>query len=249
MMNDKPLIGVGELSEVYAWQEGWVLKLFHTGMPLEYVEHERAVTADVRDAGLPVPLVGEVVTVDQRHGLLLEHIEGVSLLELWLGNLADYRPIIDLLATLQQQIHQAKSPSTLFPSQREWLYNNINDSDDIPPTKKQQFLATLAALPSESSLCHGDFHPNNILVRPTGEPVIIDWFSATLGSCAADVARTDYLIREAPLPESLAALLSPSLRQTAADHYRTAYTTPLDNFEQWRSVLQAATIWENRDIL
>jgi aminoglycoside phosphotransferase (APT) family kinase protein len=49
-------------------------------------------------------------------------------------------------------------------------------------------------------LCHGDFHPANILCTAKG-PVIIDWSAATRGTPTGDVARTASLIRGAELPE------------------------------------------------
>ena len=39
-------------------------------------------------------------------------------------------------------------------------------------------------------MCHGDFHPDNILVSEDGEWFVIDWLTACLGSLEADVART-----------------------------------------------------------
>ncbi|MDE6790423.1 MAG: aminoglycoside phosphotransferase family protein, partial [Clostridia bacterium] len=40
------------------------------------------------------------------------------------------------------------------------------------------------------NLCHGDFHPSNIIITADGTPYIIDWAHATQGNASADVART-----------------------------------------------------------
>jgi len=44
----------------------------------------------------------------------------------------------------------------------------------------------LAQLPIANTVCHGDFHPDNIMLTPTG-PIVIDWIDATQGHPAADI--------------------------------------------------------------
>ena len=50
-------------------------------------------------------------------------------------------------------------------------------------------LAAIRTLPTGDRLCHGDFHPGNVLLAEQGE-VIIDWIDATCGNPLADVARS-----------------------------------------------------------
>ena len=42
-------------------------------------------------------------------------------------------------------------------------------------------------------VCHGDFNPSNIILKPDGQWYILDWSHATQGNASADVART-YLL-------------------------------------------------------
>ena len=48
-------------------------------------------------------------------------------------------------------------------------------------------------------MCHGDFHPHNILCTAHG-PIIIDWQTASRGRPAGDAACTLLLIEHAYLP-------------------------------------------------
>lgn len=52
-------------------------------------------------------------------------------------------------------------------------------------------------LPKGNQLCHGDFHPGNVLVRD-GRFYIIDWMNAYRGNRLADVANTYILMRNTP---------------------------------------------------
>jgi aminoglycoside/choline kinase family phosphotransferase len=54
-------------------------------------------------------------------------------------------------------------------------------------------LSALASMPGGESLCHGDFHPDNVILSAEG-PVVIDWVDATVGNPLADVARTTILL-------------------------------------------------------
>src|SRR5262249_32610054 len=67
-------------------------------------------------------------------------------------------------------------------------------------------LAMLEALPDGDRLCHGDFHPANVLVGRNG-PAVIDWTGATRGDPAADLARTRLLLQAGAVPEHMPFLI------------------------------------------
>jgi aminoglycoside phosphotransferase (APT) family kinase protein len=60
-------------------------------------------------------------------------------------------------------------------------------------------LDRLDALPDGDRLCHGDYHPANLLLGSTG-PVLVDWTNASRGDPMADLARTRVLLRVAAGP-------------------------------------------------
>ena len=45
-------------------------------------------------------------------------------------------------------------------------------------------------MPNHVKLCHGDFNPSNVIVRPDGSMTIIDWAHATQGNASAEAAIT-----------------------------------------------------------
>jgi aminoglycoside phosphotransferase (APT) family kinase protein len=44
-------------------------------------------------------------------------------------------------------------------------------------------------------VCHGDFHPSNVIVDKDGRLHVIDWSHATQGNGSADAARTFLLFK------------------------------------------------------
>jgi uncharacterized protein (TIGR02172 family) len=190
-------IGKGFCADVYAWGEGRVLKLFHGRESHEQAQREFAATRAVHSAGLPVPAAMEVSEVEGQFGIVFERIEGVSLLEYTQARPWTLFQSIRQLADLHAQIHRCTAPPGL-PSLKERILARIEASDS-PEVDKQSARSRLAELPDGTALCHGDFHPANVLMTSRG-PVLIDWSSASSGDPMGDIACTSRLMRVADLP-------------------------------------------------
>jgi uncharacterized protein (TIGR02172 family) len=193
-----PVVGKGMTSDVYALDQQRVLKLFHSESAHTRAEYEFKITRAVHAAGMPAPAVHELVELGGRPGIVFERIDGPSIFKQ-----VQLRPwrlfaAVRQLAQLHAQIHACAAPPEL-PSQREWIAARIRTAEDLCDVEKNQLQRCIDALPDGTSLCHGDFHPDNVLVTVRG-PVIIDWSSATRGNPLGDVAVTSYLIQTADLP-------------------------------------------------
>ena len=239
------LIGLGKTSELYAWEDGQVLKLFFAGMPMEYAQHEAVMTQAAYEVELPVPQVGEVVEINGRFGFIQQQVIGPSLLELWLQNPFATAPIAQMLAELHQRIHVVNAPDIeALPRQRDWVANTIGDAEGLETAVKTSALTTLENLPDGNILCHGDFHPGNILVGEDGRAVIIDWFTAVSGHPLGDVAQTSWLLLHAPLPDELAAMLTLAIRQSMQQQYLESYLQTNPSWQapliSWQTVITTA---------
>jgi aminoglycoside phosphotransferase (APT) family kinase protein len=192
------LVGKGFTSDVYSWGEGRVLKLFHSWVPAFRAEREYRVTKAVHAAGLPAPAVYEVIEIGDRRGIVFERLHGASMLSGVQAKPWTLFKAVRQLAELHAQIHACPAPAEL-PSQHDWITNGIEAAGDLSREEKDNALSHLKALPQGNSICHGDFHPENVLLTARG-PVIIDWDSATRGNPIGDVACTSRLIQHASLP-------------------------------------------------
>jgi aminoglycoside phosphotransferase (APT) family kinase protein len=191
------LVGKGLCSDVYAWGAGRVLKLFRGPATRDRAEREYAATRAAHAAGAPAPAAFEVVEVEGRPGLVLERVEGVSLLRHTQARPWAVFDAVRLLAELHARVHRCPAPAGLR-SQRERLAAGI-EASDAPAAARQAARDRLSRLPDGEALCHGDFHPENVLLGPRG-PVVIDWGSASRGDPLGDVACTSRLMRTAGLP-------------------------------------------------
>ena len=77
-----PLIAEGRTAEVFAWGPNEVIKLARDSGTTSWMDSEAKVAGAVADAGIPAPRVVEVVTVDERRGIVMERVEGPTMLTL-----------------------------------------------------------------------------------------------------------------------------------------------------------------------
>jgi aminoglycoside phosphotransferase (APT) family kinase protein len=190
-------IARGRTAEVFAWQDGQVLKLFYDWVPPIWVETETKASRTVYEAGLPAPAVEGVVEADSRRGIVFERVEGPSMLAEWKSKPWVLVRSARQLAELHAAIHAL--PGAGLPAYRERLEGSIRAAQALPAHLKDAALSALARLPDGDALCHGDFHPDNVIVTARG-PIIIDWMTAVRGNPLADVARTSLLLCKAALP-------------------------------------------------
>jgi aminoglycoside phosphotransferase (APT) family kinase protein len=239
-----PLVGKGFCSDVYAWGEGRVLKLFHGWVAGERADREYAATRAVHAAGLPAPAAYERVEVEGRCGIVFERIDGVSLLGYTQARPWALFSAIRQFAELHAQIHHYTAPAGL-PSLRDRITARIQASDS-PAADKQAARDRLADLPDGTALCHGDYHPGNVLVTPRG-PVLIDWGSASCGDPIGDVACTSWLMRTANLPpwspgymHLLLKCLRPVMHRSYLTHYFRLHPGTRQQIETWQAPLAVA---------
>lgn len=127
---------------------------------------EAAVMRHARGRGFPAPEVFDA------HGseIVMERIEGRSMLEDLTQRPWRLRANAELLARLHGQLHEIVAPESLA-----------------------------SRFGPERALLHLDLHPGNVLLADDG-PYVIDWTNAAAGPPAADLAQTWVLIASSLVP-------------------------------------------------
>lgn len=239
------LVGRGMTADVYAWGDGRVLKLFHPGRPRHSVEREYRVARAVHAAGVPAPDAFEVVEVGGRWGIVFARVDGPSVLRHVQSRPWALFSAVRWLAELQARIHDCEAPAGL-PSQRERVAAGIDAAPGLSAADRQAARARLAELPDGGALCHGDFHPENVLLTGRG-PVVIDWSGAARGHPLGDLAVTSRLMRTAGLPpwapahaHLMMACFRPALHRSYLKWYFRRCPGTRREVEAWQVPLAAA---------
>jgi uncharacterized protein (TIGR02172 family) len=196
-MGDLQLIGRGRLAEAFAWGDTQMLKLFAVGRDAAAVEAEASISQMVHEAGVATPASHGVIEVEGRHGIIYDRAPGTSMLGQLSAKPWRLFAFGRMLAELHSSIHQCRVDH--LPSQREQLERLIVRAEQ-PTDRRDLALARLRELPEGSAVCHGDFHPDNVLIDGD-DANIIDWTTACVGNPAGDFARTSLILQlGAPLP-------------------------------------------------
>lgn len=75
------IIGEGNTATVYEWEEGKVLKLFASGYPQSAVETEFQNTRMINDLSFAKAKAYEMISCEERMGIIYEKVDGESLLD------------------------------------------------------------------------------------------------------------------------------------------------------------------------
>jgi len=184
-------IAAGRTADIYEWETGHVLKLFHDWMTAEDIEYEFQMAQAVHSSGL-APLVKPMVKHDGRNGLIYERIEGSSMFEIFKSSIWKSYWLAQKMADMHFQLHQSRVQSAL-PDLKLKLERKLQNAGVLPSSLRERLMERLAELPGGDRICHGDFHPGNIMLNG-GDGKVIDWIDASRGNPLADVARTSVLL-------------------------------------------------------
>jgi hypothetical protein len=184
-------LATGNTAELFEWGSR-VMKLYKSPAAKRAAFAEAAKSATVEALGLPVPSVWGVHVVKDRWGLVFDRVTQKSFAEQMLGNWNDVPRFLECMAGLHIQIHSHHAIQ--FAGLKVALAANIAAATLIDKPRKQALLDAIVDMPDGNRLCHGDFHPLNIL-GDTSNPVIIDWLDARRGDPAADVCRSYLLLK------------------------------------------------------
>lgn len=245
-MEKGELIGRGRTAEVYGWGSDRIVKLFMDWYRPEWVRHEHWIAAKVQNTGLPVPKTETVVEIEGRTGIVYERVYGETMLKLCAKKPWRLLGMAKELAKMHAEIHKYRMPE--LPSQKEALKRNLSSVKELPDRMKQQIIAVLDSLPEENILCHGDFHPDNILFLDRG-PVVIDWGNATHGHPLSDVARTSVILSSRYVPPSTPAqlllkYLKKLFHHTYLQYYFKLTGVSREQLDIWKIPVAAARLME-----
>jgi Ser/Thr protein kinase RdoA (MazF antagonist) len=180
-------LGEGVFADVHAWAPGQVVKLYKAGVPRRNGVYEARMTRAVFAAGLPAPEVFGEVTLEERFGIVLGRFDGPTLLQHYKSGAVTFEQAGAILASLAMSVHKTPPPPEA-PSLRDYVHGSLrHDGDTLPNDIATRILARIDRLCPTEGLCHGDVHPDNVIMTAEG-PRLVDWISAVRAPAAFDLA-------------------------------------------------------------
>lgn len=237
----------GRTADVFEWENGYILKLFHNWFSREDIEYELKIARAVHASGVRSPAVKEMVEVQGRNGLIYERVDGISMLKIFQQNPWKVLSLARIFARLHAQMHDCISQADI-PKQRAKLQRKIQAAEKLPEAVKTSLLLSLDSLPDGKRVCHGDFHPDNILISPT-DSTVIDWIDSASGNPLADVARTSIILLGAVASNQISNPVIKTLVRLFHSAYLREYfrlhPQGKKEYEHWLPIVAGARLAEN----
>jgi aminoglycoside phosphotransferase (APT) family kinase protein len=245
-------LAMGSRSVIHEWGEGTVAKVPRLSTPDTWAKFEFDYTSAISACGVSVPAVVGMTVVDDRQVMLSQRVDGPTMWEALVANPSDAAAYGNQLAEIHLQLLRTRPPITI-PSQRSRLSCKIREAARTKDPRVLRALDLLPANPSVMSLCHGDFHPKNIILSDDG-PTIVDWFDVSRGNSYGDVMRTLLLLSDPAesadskyhLPGASATVLR-ELRETYEHAMRGSLQLDAAKMQTWRIIEAAARLAEDVD--
>ncbi|GIH95235.1 phosphotransferase [Planobispora siamensis] len=211
-MHAGSLIAAGRDCEILEAGPGRVVRRSRDGRNLE---REAAAMRHARRHGFPAPEVFDVEGPD----ILMERVEGPSLMAEMARAPGDAPRRIRLLVTLLRDLAEVRAPG--------WL----QAAPGCPGNR----------------LLHLDLHPGNVLLTADG-PRVVDWADAARGAAGADVASTWLILATAPAGPSLEECKAATLAAFLQDIDVAAARPYLRAMAERRCAARSTTDAEKADI-
>ena len=243
------LIGKGKSAEVLQYDERKVLKLFFNDFSINDIKYENMLMNSINQLNIKAPICYGTISLENRNGLLYEYAKGVSLLSLIIQNPFKVKQYAYLLAKEHAKIHT--NTCTTLPSEKERFSKQIERSKEIIGYQYNGLIEQLSKITSETFVCHGDFHPDNILVD-NSDIRIIDWMNSYSGTRAGDVARTHLMIISPSVPDGFPSALLPMLKilkiklsTTYLNEYQKITGITKIEIKGWMKIIAAVRLCDN----
>jgi Phosphotransferase enzyme family len=184
------LLAAGNVAEIVEWGSR-VVKLYRSSARKPTAFREAAIHAAVEAMALPVPAVWGMLEVGGRWGIVFDRINEASFAE---RMREDPSVIPDCLVALARLHARHSQPARQLGGLKSRLATYIAGTGLLDEPLKQILLGRLAGMPDGDRLCHGDFHPIDVLGQ-NSLPMVIDWPDACCGDPGADVCRSYLLLK------------------------------------------------------
>lgn len=182
-------IAQGNTADIFEYEENKIIKLYRKDFPEEAILKEFSNTLKINALNIPSPEAYRVFFQDGVFAAIYEKIDGKTLDKIEDEN--EKLKAISKSFELQKKINSIQTED--FENYKDFLLAQIKDKNN---PENFETIRKIKHLPSGNFLCHGDFHPQNIILKKDGSLCPIDFMNSVSGPAEFDIAWTYRILLE-----------------------------------------------------
>lgn len=175
------LIGKGANGAVYRYDEETIIKVYFNPDALPEIQRERELARKALVLGINTAIPYDVVRIGNCYGTVMELLEAAPLSRLIRDNREHLELPLKYYVDMLRQIHSTELSPGEIPDMKQVALGWAEfDREHLPDGLGDKLYEMVQAVPEWHTMMHGDFHPNNIMVRD-GEALLIDMDTLCMG--------------------------------------------------------------------
>lgn len=159
-------------------------------------KNEKIIFPILQQYNILTPKLYDYLEIENKQAELMERIKGITFSDYLIKNPFTLKSSISKFAQIHSHILKIETKENI-PSIKEIMNSLANNPLDVEEYIFNRVMEILDELPDGDNICHGDFHPGNILVQDN-KNYIIDWGNVHRGNYLSDIAHTYLLLSYVP---------------------------------------------------
>ncbi len=175
------MIGNGANGAVYRYDAETIIKVYFNSDALPEIQRERELARRALVLGINTAIPYDVVRVGDNYGTVMELLEASSLSQVIQKDPSDLDLPLKYYVDMLRQIHSTEVKPDDVPDIREVVLGwAAFDRDYLPADLGEKLFRMVEAVPKQYTMMHGDYHPNNVMIRED-EAILIDMDTLCMG--------------------------------------------------------------------
>lgn len=187
-------IASGFTADVFMLDNTKVLKLYFEGWDMNYIKNEFHVDSLIQSYSIKTPITYEMITVGNRTGIIFQKLKNITMKDKINNDKKNSFAYAKTLAQVHYKVNSVIDSKNGLTEQKDAYIKVIETRSTLNNNQKNKLIQLLNSLPDGNKICHGDFHPYNLLYEDD-DIYIIDWVGALRGNPLADVAGSYLIIK------------------------------------------------------
>lgn len=184
----KELVGKGAFATIYK-EDGFLYKEISRKFPIGEILNQVKKNVTLESV-YPVQKTYNIEFTKDLYIIKKDYFDGENFMDYFMRHPKNQNDLLLKMVLKQREINKINVKLGLYVNDLIIKYiNKIELDEEI----KNTMINELNNMPKVNNLCHGDYHPYNILVK-NDELLVIDWDNAINGNYLFDIARTFILI-------------------------------------------------------